>query len=358
MEEPIEKKFSYPNQDQRIPGVSDDDRTIQSDPAPEPRPVVHILDALSKPKAEGTERTMRTYQEDITDAIKNDNVSMIKIALAEKKRQERQGIFGEKVAEESSLKKYLYIGVVAVILILMALGGIFLYTHVNAPEPTPQSTTAPRLLYTESSSVISVEQKSADDLQRLIKRELDTKLDLGSMEEIILTTGEGTTTREITTSAFFNKLGTRTPDGLARALGPVFLLGVYSFSPHDLFGVFTVSSYDLAFASMLQWEPDMETDIGGMFITHKATVPPPPITVDATTSTSTLIKLQPNSTFTTSRHFTDKVVDNKDARVLLNADGTIALLYTFLDKNTLVISSSDKALKEISFRLKAGGIAR
>jgi len=54
----------------------------------------------------------------------------------------------------------------------------------------------------------------------------------------------------------------------------------------------------------------------------------------------------------------DRVVDNKDARVLVDPDGNVAMLYTFLDKQTLVIASSAESLKEILFRLTAGRIVR
>jgi hypothetical protein len=104
MDPNIKKTFSFPNSDQyreqTIPGAGGSriDSGINSgipkkdDGLPTARKTVNIMDALADSKKdEGDAQTVRTYQSDIADTIKNDNVSMIKVALSEKKRQERRG---------------------------------------------------------------------------------------------------------------------------------------------------------------------------------------------------------------------------------------------------------------------------
>lgn len=339
-----EKKYSYPNSDQPIQGVNDVEASNV-----QPKPVVHILDALTNIRKEDDIRNIRTYQEDITDAIKNDNVSMIKIALAEKKRQDSQNTYNVEVKDKTDIKKYIFFGGIVVITIVIILSLLFITLNnnkTNVPQITNQ--TQP-IIYTESSIVFSVDKRDADDIERLVKKERDVKLKLGDMKEIVLTLGSGTSTRKISVADFFRISNTRAPESLIRALEPDFMLGAYSFTPHDLFGIFKVNTYDTAYAGMLQWESAIESDIGGMFISRKAAVLP----TESPTSTST-----PKKTALGRRGFIDKTIDNRDVRVILNEDNTIALLYTFFDKNTLIISSSDKALKEIVFRLTSGRIAR
>ena len=343
-----EKKFSYPNSDQRIGGVVNDG---DENEMPVQKPVVHILDALTNIRKEDDIRNIRTYQEDITDAIKNDNVSMIKIALAEKKRQDSQNTYDIGAKDKVDIKKYILIGGVIVITVLILLSLLYMSLGDSKVTNTPVANQAPSLLYTESSIVFSVDKKDADDLERLIKKERDVKLKLGDMKEIVLTLGNSTSTRKITTEDFFTISGSRAPSSLIRALEPNFLLGAYSFTPHDLFAVFKVNTYDVAYAGMLQWEPSIESDIGGMFISRKAAVLPTESPLSTTTTPTKLNVLN-------RRSFVDKIIDNRDTRVILNEDGSIALLYTFFDKNTLIIASSDKALKEIAFRLTSGRIAR
>jgi hypothetical protein len=47
----------------------------------------------------------------------------------------------------------------------------------------------------------------------------------------------------------------------------------------------------------------------------------------------------------------DIIINNKDARVLLNEDGKPILYYMFVDKNNLIITDSIDAIKEIVSRL-------
>ncbi len=348
MDESSKRKFSYPNADQNIVGATDTDKEVEATSAP--KPVVHILDALTNIRKEDDIRSVRTYQEDITDAIKNDNVSMIKIALAEKKRQDNQNSYNLQVKDKVDIKKYIFIGGFVIICIIVLLTLLFMSLKNNNSSEATVSNQPAQIIYTESSIVLSVNKKDADDLERLIKNERDVKLKLGEMKEIVLTLGSGTSTRKITAEEFFNISRSRVPDGLIRALEPSFTLGAYSFTPHDLFAIFRVNSYDVAFAGMLQWEPSIEGDIGPIFISRRAAILP------AAESTSTAAKTTPS--LFNKRVFVDKILDNKDTRVILNEDKTVAMLYTFFDKNTLIIASSDKALKEIAFRLTSGRIAR
>lgn len=351
MEPTEDKPFSFPNSDQDIPGVTDSSRPQRE--VEQKRPTVNILDAINAEKPIDADlQRIHTYQGDLTSAIKDDSFSMIKVALAEKKRQERQG--GQMQLEESNSKKPLLIGVI-VISVIVVLALIYFFVIILVPKnntPTENTAQPTSLLYTENYSSISVDQRDSDDITRLIKRELGAEQDLGSMKSIFLISGTGTSTREITTGEFLKGLGTSASDSLIRSLGSQFLLGIYYFNPEDFFFLVKVNSYDTAFAGMLQWEPDIENDIGNILITRKPTLP---VNLSATTTASTTTPVGP---LYSGRIWVDRVIDNKDARVLVDTDGNPAMLYTFLDKNTLVISSSDKALKEISFRLTAGRIVR
>jgi hypothetical protein len=115
--EKSEKKYSYPNADQHIAGVSSGDEGALSKQTP--KPVVHILDALTNIRKEDDIRNIRTYQEDITDAIKNDNVSMIKIALAEKKRQDSQNSYNIEAKDKSDISRYVLVGSFIVVTVIV-----------------------------------------------------------------------------------------------------------------------------------------------------------------------------------------------------------------------------------------------
>lgn len=96
------QSFSYPNADRPLPGSPQD----IAEQTPKPRPTVHLQDALSqKTEADPSIRPIKTFQSDVANAIKNDNVSMIKIALAEKKRQDKQGTYEEATTAPKTIDR-------------------------------------------------------------------------------------------------------------------------------------------------------------------------------------------------------------------------------------------------------------
>ena len=142
---------------------------------------------------------------------------------------------------------------------------------------------------------------------------------------------------------FISALAPDVPNTLLRTLEPNFLLGVHSFNnTNQPFLILSVDSYEQGFAGMLAWETTMSQDLAPLFPTTSSL--PAPSTVAAT------------STQVINTGFTDNVVDNHDARVLLDQNGNSILLWAFLDQQTIVITTNQYTLTEIISRLKASPI--
>ncbi len=380
-----QSKYSFPNSDQNIPGASNERNLNPYIPSPdeirdamerkraeEQKPVVHIFDALRQEKQEeGGERRIRTYQADIADSIKNDNVSMIKIAMSEKNRQDQRGTLDQAI-ESRKISSFVLFGGIAVFFLLILIGvGVYLMLGIEKLTPLQiqnQQSMEP-LIYTEDQVQISIDDRERDDIISLVKKGKDSDVEYGDTRRLSMTTGLGTSTRFITTAEFFGVLRARASDALIRSLDPNFLLGVYAFSPPDLFLIFRTNFYDGSFASMLEWEASIESDIGQMFINKVIprevvqTTSPTAITdgtsTDATSTVDSVEYTDQNSPFFFSRNrFVDKVIQNKDSRALVDENGNVLMLYTFIDKETLVIASSESALKEVMFRVTTGRIIR
>ncbi len=381
-------KFSYPNAGQDTPGITDSSKpkdlptegpTSSSNnfsntpgspniydangaPVLGARKSVNIFEALESQKREDKSLArIKTYQEDIADAMKHDNLSMIQVAMAEKKRQEREGSIPSAPSEQKS-KKPIIIGAVSFIAVIILGMGYFMFqSYLSTKTIAEDQAVQAALLYTEEKVSINIYQKDSDDITRLIKREVDAPLEFGTMKALAITNGIGTSTKEVSIEDFLTALGARSSSSLIRSFDPQFLLGMYSFTPKDFFILIKVNSYDSAFAGMLQWEPDMETDLGNFMITHKpilsiAALTQPKISTSTSATSSAPINTSPFGG--SGRVWVDRVVNNKDSRVLIDSDGSPAMLYTFVDEHNLVIASSDKALKEIMFRLTSGRVAR
>lgn len=373
MDPNLKRNFSYPNSDQYTnqAGSEINQTDENGKEIVQKRRTVTIMDVLADSKKDnGDAQTVRTYQSDIANTIKNDNVSMIKVALSEKKRQERRGQL-DNTLEDSNKNLYILIGSVVAFLVIAGLiaGFIYLQSESNNQSTQVEQQKVQPLLFTETTSILNIDQFNLNDLFRIIERDKEAIMDLGDMKSIVLTMGSSTEERQLTTEEFFTVLNSRAPNGLLRSLNPNFLLGVYAFTPREMFAVFKVNSYDAAFAGMFEWEPSIESDIGDMFINKKERVDIKLNSLSAVKSTSTsagekdlansssTIENSPFGVFS-QRKFIDKVLSNKDARILVDTNGKEAMLYTFLDKETLVIATSEKSLKEIIFRLTTGRIVR
>ncbi len=367
MDSDLKRNFSYPNADRNMDQqensgatrATNSDVLLTDSSEPTARRTVNIMDALANAKSDtGDAQTVRTYQSDIANTIKNDNVSMIKVALSEKKRQERRGAL-DNTLEDSHKNTYIIIGLVFSLIVITGLvaGFIFLRSQSsNQPLTTEQQKVEP-LLYTELVSVLNIGQIDATAVFSLIEKDREALMELGDTKSIVFTVGSSTEERPLTTIEFFNLIQSRAPDILQRSLDPKFLLGIYGVNPRDVFAVFKVTSYDSAFAGMLEWEPNIESDIGDVFINKKERVDTTISNLIQSTSTASTTQVSPYGVFS-QRVFVDKILNNKDARVLVDTNGKEALLYTFLDKETLVIATTERSLKEIVFRLTTGRIVR
>lgn len=357
-----------------------------------PRATINIREALEAASADHplTESTVRTFQTDVAHSVKNDNVSMIKIALAEKARQEQ----GTDYADISKPRRR-YGGLIAVFVVLILIGGSVTawYFYVNRPLPPTISEriapNEPELLYSEEQAMVSSFDKSSDQIIRELRTEILADSDLGVIKRTLLSAGIATSTRNTTTAEFLTLIRSRASDSLKAAFGSQYFLGGYSNHPHDSFILIKVSSYESAYPGMLEWEPYMDFDLGKFFpssliatSTAQASSASSSPTPTTTSVSSTATPVQATGTSTTvvsgtssvgasnmiippartvnqaSATFEDRIIQNKDTRALIGLDGNIKFLYTFLDQKTLLIVSSERGLKEVQARLTTGRIRR
>ena len=145
---------------------------------------------------------------------------------------------------------------------------------------------------------------------------------------------------EATTEELFLKLAVSAPSSLVRALGDTPIIGVHGFRGGQPFLLFSVSSYDFAFAGMLSWEQEMLNDIGPLFgISLREIVGKASSTTAEALGNTIAVK--------------DVIIRNKDVRATFDPQGKIIFLYSFIDKQTLVLTTNEDTLKTLMN--KAGG---
>ena len=136
--------------------------------------------------------------------------------------------------------------------------------------------------------------------------------------------------KKITSQEFLNSINTQTPSGLLRNLKSDFMFGIHTYDGNQPFIILKVSDFKNGFAGMLAWERTLFDDMYQIFN----------------------ISIQDENKNLFSRTFEDKVLENKDARVLYDSSGTPALFYLFLDETTILIAKDRDAVREVMTRIK------
>lgn len=353
-------QYSFPNADRPLDSkvatqgplnpMSNDKETVKFKDVMEQKSSKFIHDDSNMPQIE-------TYNSDVAKAIRNDSVSALQIALAEqKKQQDRQAssvVFTESKSGPLFAKILFGILFVAIVVMGYLWWAGFLTSNSGVVgnqggDDTVPPATQVAPIKIEQRQILSVDGRDSISIKNDIEKAKNGNVDVATIKELVLGTQSKKTSgemsiRTLTTEEWFSKLSTHAPPLLIRSLGEDYIMGVYGSSPRETFVIFTVKSYDNAYAGMLSWESYISEDVGVIFER---------ILPRSVTSTTT------NSTIINQRIFTDKILFNKDTRILQNTDGQTRVVYSFIDPKTLIMVSSETGLRELISRLTTGKITR
>jgi hypothetical protein len=204
------------------------------------------------------------------------------------------------------------------------------FEYQNFGTVAPRQET-PSLIITNIQKKIELENSTRTHLIERVETARNTlELSAGSAALLQIVRGESTLSAE----DFLATLAPSVPQRLSRSVEPVYTFGFYqTASAQEPFLVLSTTFFENAFAGMLAWESSMQTDLSPLFGTN-------PTTPD------------------TLHPFTDIIIQNKDARVLYDINNNIALLYSFIDRETIVITTSIETFLEIFGRITSQQVVR
>ncbi|MCR4334409.1 MAG: hypothetical protein NUV47_01595 [Patescibacteria group bacterium] len=267
------------------------------------------------------QRPLRTYESDVADTIKSKNVSVTKIAIAEKIKKEKNDLTSP--IPPSPLLKNISLFFISLILVVSGLYAIYEFYYVPKSKVIViNKTVVPNIIVSDIDKEVTIETINSETNNLSIPE--------NSIANLYITKGEGDAKKLISAQEFLSLLQTDAPDQYVRTLEPDFMFGIHSFNGNNPFIIFKTNLYQSAFAGMLKWEATLANDLSVIFST---TAQPTP------------------DILATSKPFIDLVIKNKDVRALTNQYDRITLLYTFLDKETLLITTNEFTLKEILNRI-------
>jgi hypothetical protein len=231
---------------------------------------------------------------------------------------------------------------------VLGLTGIFTLYILNTKNTDSQIITKnlPSLITTEAKEELDVNSLAKKNLPAILANKLnDTIIPTGNFYNLYLTTGTSSNKKLITATDLINLTGLHMPDLIKRTLQPTFMLGAYSLNKNIPLLIIKTSSFENTYAGMLTWEKDLERDFQILFrlpgYENRGGI---------------LAELTPTIDI---KNFQDGVIINKDVRLLNNDAGQLIMLYSIIDKETIIITTNKEAFKEIVNRLnKEKGLQR
>ena len=197
----------------------------------------------------------------------------------------------------------------------------------------------PELVFTDKQREIPVESVERGNTRiKLTDEKKEVGVSLGSIEMFYFTRELAGVKFLIRTPEFLELIEARAPDALIRSLDDEFTFGIHAIRDNEPFIILKLRSYDIAFASMLEWETSMNENLSPLF---------GPIV-------RPMQRLRPAQ----ASVFQDIIISNKDVRVLIDEQGNIALLYSFPDRETLIITTNEQTFAEIFTRLTSSRVQR
>lgn len=283
-------------------------------------------------------KTVRTYLSDMADTVRENEISVIKIALAEQNKNERENIYRQ--AEGTPLKKTLWI-IGGLILIAVAIYGTYFVIQQKTKKDVPEQiiTEGPIISFDEATSLDVTNIENLIEKINVARKELSTLNKSDAIKSISLSKDVSGVKEKLDIKEFFSGIEFTGPSSLVRSLSPSYMVGTYTKGANvdalttntnpRLFMIFQTENYEYAYAGMLEWEKTMAGDLFYLF--------------ELNTKEN---KLQLNE-----RQWKDVIMNNKDVRILFNENNEPILYYVFVNKNNLVITDDPYAIKEITARL-------
>jgi len=354
----------------------------------------NILKETEVPKKGANEifsiSSLRTYEDDVKNAVQRNNVSTAKILMAEQqKRQKEQDNFEQNSPSSKTNVVKITVSVVFVILGIAAVGGGYYFYLRSVPQKTQPLTVlnSSKIIDTESETQIDAAGKTnrevVGEIRKIIKNG-SSEIKENDLKEIkllrtVITEENGkefSNILSLETQELFTLLETREPDALVRSLDKEFLLGAHNNKNKiEPFIVFKTNDFEISYAKMLEWEYVLVSNIKDIFFENFGssqgfigeeadnTITPEINVSDATTSTSTVV----TSTSTTpvinakkynEREFKDLVLANRDTRAIIDKDGKTLFFYTFINRDYLILTTNIETLNTIVTRLVSAKLIR
>lgn len=232
------------------------------------------------------------------------------------------------VPQNTSSRKFVPALIFASVIIMGAVGGIYAGVYVSKNKetvilPPSDGLVTPPAYFTADRTLPLSQTPQKEVLMRTLHESVQNAQ--SGITQFYIVTGEAskTNTNILTTAQYFELLQPHVDSRFTRALEDTIMLGSVDTGKKEPFVILKSNAFDTAFAGMLAWEATMQADLAPLFGT--------PVTVGGL--------------------FTDALAQNRSIRILRDAGGNEVIIYAFVSRDTIIITSSTAALSAIVSRI-------
>ena len=218
-----------------------------------------------------------------------------------------------------------YVAVSTAAVFLGTLTAVMWFRGFASVRPTAATVTPPPVLISATPTAIPLGPNRADTLQAIL-----TAASHGSStaELYLASTTARTAATPASPTTILGTLGFNAPGAFIRSITGIVFGRTLDAKP---FIVMQVSDFNTAFAGMLGWEPNMSTDLSPLF---------------GQPVTQSFDPLANSSSTVRTAFFRDTVVNNQSARLLVDANNTDHIIYSFPNPHLLIIAPDQVTLTE------------
>ncbi len=262
-------------------------------------------------------KTLRTYQGDVDEILSKGKASATTIFVAEEKRRETSPqSFPRQTDSRLRNKIFTTFSITLFFLGVVAIGVVYYITSNEKASLIQKTKTL--VSFSKETTIPILNATRAQLIEKISIEKENFKLPPNSVLYLNITNPLG---EKADLSSVFNILTPQIPPSLLRSFSNDYMLGIYSFDTNEPFIILKTNDYPNSFSGMLSWEKSIATDLGEVFSIQN-------------------LGSDQNA-------FTDEAIRNKDLRILKDQNKKTILLYSFIDRETLVITTNETIFEAV-----------
>ncbi len=272
-------------------------------------------------------KVVHTFSDDMVGALGENPGSSLRTMIHEQEERDKER---EALSPQNPENK-IFIALSTLLLVLSLLG--LLYVVFTRGEIVETQQKATPIIFVDRNQFVSIDNLNNEKAISALKSAFAlSTVKQGGIEAFYLTRNK----KLIQTDDFLDITALNMPGKARDMISPTFMVGVAKTSKNEPFILLKVRSFSDIFPFMQEWEDKMFYDLHDVFG----------------------ISLGKDTNALLNKKFEDGFVQNKNARVLYQADGSVALMYVYADTESVIITRSVQAGSEVMRRLSGSDIRK